>query len=476
MMSRFSAICMFAALVLGASAGAFAQDGSTPSGTPNPSGTTSSVPGSANRPPTEDSDSAPAETSGDQKAADSEDSADEAEASDASGREWSATVRVTDGLSEEPIADETVTLTAFRPSRRPQRQQSELVETWETETDSEGLAQFDGLAGDLLEERLGLFAEVKSSGITFRSRQKLASEGVELRISTFPTTENLDDVFVERLRTVIEPWEDYAVVVQYWDLTVKGDRAIDTRRLEGEDFKHGLPLELPTDAKGIHLNGPGESKIIDSTAHWKGVLRPNRSTQLRLRFSMSANSPELTYRQKVDYPVQETEFVVPLQTKYDKVPRLDNATLAAPGFERVEATTEVPDFRTDNEYLYASGKSLDAGETFVAHVTGLPFERPAAPWITLGLGLFGMGLIVAFARRETARFESDEATGDAIQALEEEREQLLEELAELQRAYEEDAVTEITYETESLHLRERLSLIMKKLRELRETSEPDGNS
>lgn len=476
MISRFSAICTVAALVLGGSAEAFAQDGATPSGTPNPSGTTSSVPGSANRPPTEDSESARPEKSGDETSSDSEDSTDEKETPEESARNWSARVRVLDGVSEEPLTGETVTLKAFRPNRRSQRQQTELVETWEVETDSEGVAHFDGLAGELLDERLGLFAEVKSSGIEFRSRQKLASEGVELRISTFPTAENLDDVLVERLRTVIEPWEDYVVVVQYWDLTVEGERAIDTRRLENEEFQHGLPLELPTDAKGIHLNGPGESKIIDSTANWKGILRPNRSTQLRLRFSMSANSPEFTYRQRVDYPVQETEFVVPLQTKYDKVPRLDDATLAAPGFEQVEATTEVPDFRSDNEYLYARGKSLDAGETFVAHVTGLPFKRPAGPWITLGLGLFGMGLIVAFARRETARFESDEATGDAIQALEEEREQLLEELAELQRAYEEDAVTEITYETESLHLRERLSLIMKKLRELRETSEPDGNT
>lgn len=471
MLRRSYATWMLLAGALAISAGstARAQDSDTPTpGPSNPAGTTAPNPGSADQPPTTESnpetrppDSETAEGSGEEAA----------DATDSEGASpWSATVEVVNGVSGDPVEQTGVLLKAAPPPRRMRRQRPEPVETWESVTDEKGVANFSELSAKYLEKNLQLYAVASSSGVEFESSRTPLAEGAELKIRVYPRASNADDVVVERLRTVFQPWEDFLVVSQRWNLSVRGDRAVDTAALPGEKFEKGLPLELPVEAEGIKMFGPGESEVVDSTAYWRGVLRPGDTVSVRVRFSISASSPMQVYRQSVDYPVDQTEVVLPLQTDHEKVGRLENATLAAKGFSKVEATRRVPGLRPDNEYIYASGRTLDPGESFAVRMTGLPFERPIAPWVALALGVVGAGFILAFARRGLARLREDDETAEtAVEVLEREREELLDELAELERSFEAGDVAEITYETESLRLRERLSLIMEKLDELRDS-------
>jgi len=447
-----------------------AQGSAAPSAGPsNPSGTTDSTPGSADRPPT--ADSYP-ETSGRLPARGRDRGAedDPATAPDAEADNWSATVRVIDGIDGEPVPRTGVLLRAAARTGPMQRRRSEPVETWEAVTSKKGVANFSDLPGEILDQNLEIHAVTTSSGIDFESQRVSARDGAQLEVTTYPRARKADDVVVKRLRTIFQPWEDFLVVSQRWNLAVDGDKAVDTASLPGERFEDGLPLELPMEAEGINIVGPGESEVVDNTANWRGILRPGEVVSLRVRFSVSAQSSTHVYRQEVHYPVENAEVVLPLQPnreEIEKVDRLDDATLAAKGFERVEATRQVPGLRRDNEYLYATGKRLEPGESFSVRMTGLPFERPVAPWVALGFGLLGIGFIVAFGRRSVARLRDDETTETAVEVLERERDELLDELADLERAFEEDEVSEITYETESLRLRERLSLVMNKLDELR---------
>lgn len=459
---RHLSMTLLAATLLFAAAPASAQSGgSTPPDQPNPSGTTRDAPGSMEKPPTHGGGAGAMRR---RRPTDRRGGGQEGETADAES--WSATVRVRNAVTGEPVGSTGVILRAAPPTGPFQQREPEPTNEWEGRTDEKGVATFSELPGKVAAERREVYAAATHAGIEFTSARRDVSDGVELTVEVYPRAQNADDVVVERLRTVFQPWEDYLVVTQNWTLKVTGKFAVDTTTLPGDRFDNGLPLELPVDAEGIHLFGPGESKIVESTANWKGVLRPGETVQLRLRFSMSASAPSFVYRQTVDYPIEETELVLPLQTERPKVGRLADATLAAKGFESVEATRRVPGFRSDNEYLYASGKSLEPGESFEARLTGLPFEQPLAPWVALALGLVGFGVIVGLSRWEVARLERDENVENAAEALEKQRDALLDELAELERAYEDGDVSEVTYETESLRLRERLTLIMDKLDEL----------
>jgi len=456
------------ALAVSAGSTARAQDSETPTpGPSNPAGTTAPNPGSANQPPTADSEPSSAARGSESDTRRDESGSTEGEPEEAAS--WSATVKVENGPTGEPVERTGVLLKVAPPPRRARQRRPKPIETWESVTDENGIASFSGLPGALLDDNLQLYAVTSSSGIEFESSHKPLADGAAFELEVYPRASNADDVVVERLRTVFQPWEDFLVVSQRWNLSVRGDRAVDATTLPGERFEKGLPFELPVEAEGIKMFGPGESEVVDNTTYWRGVLQPGDTVSVRVRFSISADSPTQVYRQTVQYPVDQTEVVLPLQTDHEKVGRLASAGLAAKGFGEVEATRRVPGLRPDNEYLYASGRSLEPGETFAVRMTGLPFGRPVAPWIALALGVAGAGFILAFARRGLARLrEDDETTEAAAEVLERERDELLDELAELERSFEVGDVSEITYETESLRLRERLSLIMEKLDELRD--------
>jgi hypothetical protein len=379
---------------------------------------------------------------------------------------WSATVRVVDGLSGDPIAGAGVELKASRPRGPFEPREPKPAQTWTSQANQQGRATFEMLPDAVSQRGLQVYATTRENGLEFKSARQTPGDGIELTIEVYPQADDASSVRIKRLRTVVEPWEDFLVFTQFWQLTVDGNMAVDTSALSGEEYEKGLPLQLPHDAKGIHAFGPGETETVESTVHWRGVLRPGETVSLRARFSISASSSTFVFRHSVDYPADEVQMVLPLVSDHDKVGRLSDASMAAKGFDKVEATRDVPGFRRDKDYLFARGKSLEAGDSYAVKLTGMPLERPVGPWVATGLGLLGILLVLAFAGRESVQLDDDETQSVAVETLQQEREELLDELADLEEAWEEGDISEVTYETESLRLRERLSLVMRKLDEL----------
>ncbi|MFB6264754.1 MAG: hypothetical protein ABEL76_14185 [Bradymonadaceae bacterium] len=377
----------------------------------------------------------------------------------------SARVDVRHGAEDRPVEDATVLLRAARPKGPFEKGLPKARKTWSASTDADGVATFESLPSELASSGLELTAVVEYGGISFRSSSAPMADGARLSVDVYDKTPRAKGVRVRRLRTVVEPWEDYLVFTQFWYLQAPENRAVDTTLIENESGQTGLPIEFPTDAEGIEASGSGDTKVIDGTLYWKGTLTPNRTRRLRVRFSMSAKRSSFVYRQTVDYPTDEVEVALPIETNYEKHPRLNDASLAAKGFETVEYTTQIRGLKRGVEYLYASGRSLEAGESFAFKVDGLPFGRPKGPWIALILGLLGAAGVAVYGFSGPVETE-EESRADAEQQLRDEHDRLLDELADLERARERGELGDIDYEVESLRLRERLALVKEKLDEL----------
>lgn len=377
----------------------------------------------------------------------------------------SVTVEVKDGTTERAVAETPVFLRAARPKGPFEPQDPEPVVELTGITDVSGQATFDNVPRDLATRGLRLQAVTAYGGMTFKSTPTTPAPGLRIELPVYEKGISPDGIAFNSVRTVVEIWEGYVVFTQYYMLTNKGQTALDMTLVEGADPEKGLPIELSPLAKGIQASGPGQNVVVNSTLFWKGTLTPGETVPLQVRFSMTETGEEFVYEQKMDFPVDEVELVFPVQTKYKKVPRLDELTLAAPGFE-VLSGKGILGLRNDLEFIGARGKSVEAGESFRFRLAGLPFKHPIAPWIVLGISLFVGALVVFFGRREAKKMDSKQTRTQLLKDLENEREVLLEELVNVQGDFEAGEITEREREFETLALKERLALVMNKIQEL----------
>lgn len=370
-----------------------------------------------------------------------------------------------------PMSGAPVFLRAARPRGPFEPTAPEPVKEWTEFTDNDGVATFDIVPQGL--DGLRVHAVTTYEGAAFESAAVTPGDGVKLTIKAHERTFDPGVVEIASLRTVVQPWEEYLVFTQFYQLRNTSDLALDIAAIPDIDFERGIPLTLPLKAQGIQAMGPGENNVVDSTVYWKGFMRPGEVVNLQVRFSMSAREPEFVYEQTVDYPTRELEVVVPLQTDFEKLPRLDKVALIAPGFEELGRTqngVSPLDLRRDMEFLAAWGNSAEKGESFTFKLTGLPFEQPLLPWIFLGFGLAVAIGIFFFARKEADRMASSAGIEDRRAALEAERQDLLEQLDELEKQHDDGQRTEQEYDMLRTAVREQLALILKKLRDLEDAA------
>lgn len=332
-------------------------------------------------------------------------------------------------------------------------------------TNENGVAIFENVPESLITRGLRIHAIVHYGGISFVSNPITPSASSVIDLKVYEKGHDPSGIAISNLRTIVEPWEDYMIFTQFWTLTVNGPNAIDVSLLSDPKFERGLPLALPTKAQGIHVSGAGEANVINSIVFWQGVLVPGQAVTLQVRFSMSVKSSEFVYEQTMDYPANNIEVIAPLQTQYAKVPRLDGLEMVAPGFD-VSAGAGLGGLRSDMEFLTATGKKVEAGQSYKFALRGLPFGQPPGPWIALALGLAAAIFVFIYARHEHKRMQSPAAIREAIVALAEEKDLLMDELTLLETAYRDGDLEEESYEISSLHLRERIALILKKIHDL----------
>jgi hypothetical protein len=374
------------------------------------------------------------------------------------------TVRGPDGA---PLADKPVFLRAARPRGPFEPTAPEPVREWTGFSNADGVALFDitpkGLDG------LRVHAVTTHDGQPFESAAVTPGDGTKLTIRAHERTLDPSVVKIKSLRTVVQPWEEYLVFTQFYQLQNSSDLALDIAAIPDPDYERGIPLTLPVKAQGIQAMGPGENAVVDSTVYWKGFMKPGEVVNIQVRYSMSAREPSFVFEQTMEYDADEVEVVVPLQTDFEKLPRLDTVALLAPGFEELGRTQDGKsplDLRRDMEFLAAWGNPVKKGESFTFKLEGLPFEKPILPWVFLIAGIVMALGIVVYARKETARMGSKQGVKDLKLAFQAERSELLTQLEELERQQRSGMRTQPEYESMKLSLREQLALILKKLHDL----------
>lgn len=380
------------------------------------------------------------------------------------------------GANAQAFANAPVILRAARPKGpfEPTDPKPELE--WAATTDAQGMVTFSEVPADLATRGLRLQAVTLFDGVTYKSDAAIPTRGMKLRLPVFEKTGQPELVEIQDLRLIIEPSEGFLIFSQTISLVVKGDKALATSLLPGEHYAKGLPIELPIKAKGINIFGPGEHKTINSTVYWQGVIKPGEPVNLQLRYSMTATEERFVYEQRLDYPVNRADIVVPLQTQFRKVPRMNDLEIAALGFD-AKPDANVPGLRPGVETLHAIASGpLKPNDVIKLQLKGLPFSRSQAPWLVIALGILGMLGVVVFARREDAKARTKRPLAQIKQGLIKEREALYEELVALEIDLEKGLLTAREYEIESMVFRERLALILRKLEDLGQAQEPASSS
>lgn len=378
---------------------------------------------------------------------------------------WTVKVKVSDGLSKKPVADSVVFLRAARPKGPFEPTDPAPAQEWTAITDASGVATFSGLPESLGASGLRLHAATTWNGLTFKSTASPPADKISLDVDVYEKGVDLKGVRFSSVRTVIEPWEDYLIFTQFYMLTNTSKTALDTALLPGVEFERGLPIRLPTKAQGIRVSGPGQSLVVDSLVYWQGTLKPGEQVPLQVSFSMAVHSAEYVYEQEMEYEVDNAEILVPLQTRYAKLPRLDKVSLAAPEF-RPDAGYGLFGMRDDMEFIGATGKALKIGESLKFKVSGLPYAPPMTPFVVFGAALLSALGVAVVGRREARRVRSAAGLKDLRVALEAERTALLDDLVKLRNDLKAGAVTQDEHDALSISLSERLALVLKKLSSL----------
>lgn len=366
------------------------------------------------------------------------------------------------------LGDLPVVLLAVRPPGLLQPDNfTQVISSWNAVTDDEGIARFENLPDDLARQGLQLQASTSFGGLAFESEITQPADDIQIALPLYDRTHQLPPIRITKKRVIISPWEEYLVVDQFWTFEIDGDYAFDIDAASDPALERGLPLRLPLQAEGISFAGPGDHQIVNNIVYWSSTLQPDRPVTIQMRFSKSARSSSYTFEQLMHYPVDEVQLLAPIDTPFERIPRLDDLVLRAPGFD-VGSDPAAIGLPTNQDYLVASNHSVERGESYTFRVEGLPFSRPFGGWIALFAGLFGILFIAAYGRREWKLLKGSHSKKEMLDALEQRREAVIDELAVLKSALEETEDVDHIFdlEEEQILLRQRLALILRKIDEL----------
>jgi len=377
--------------------------------------------------------------------------------------------------SETDVAGQAVLLLAARPKGPFEPTDPTPEHEWAATTDAQGVAVFDKIPRTVMTSGLRLHATTFQSGHVYKSAQLTPAPGIQLNIGIYEQGHSLEGVVVKDVQIVAHVWENHIFFQHFYRLSTEGNRLIDTAQLPGREFDNGLPLRLPIKASGIQVDSPGETRVVNSIVYWKGVLKPGENVPISVAFSIPADHTTFTYEQKFDYPVRSAKIMVPLESSSPqvKIPYFDTVSLAAPGF-KVEATEGGLNGQNQGKFLVADNASFEPGDALSFQLTGLPFDELTASWIALFLGLAGILVALAYSRREQQHIDKSRASAEVAEMLRREREELLDELAILEQDYEDGEVGDLEYERESLLLRGRIALVMRKIAEIEAAIAPSS--
>ena len=404
--------------------------------------------------------------------------------------DFSFSVRVFHADDEDLFANHPVALHAVWPPGPLQSSAHRRdVEVWHTTTDDNGIARFDDLPDDLASRGLLLQARTSATvaGGTYAFESDFVHPDHDSRVDlpVYDATGQWPGIRVRNKRVLVSPWEDYLVFDQFWTIELEGDQLFDPAASDDPALERGIPLRLPYRAEGISFAGPGAHEVITNVVYWKGVLQPNRPITVQVRFSKAARGSfrqldppsRFTFEHPMQYPVDDIQILIPVETSFEKVPRMDDLSLIAPGFE-VGTDPRSAGLFSDSDFLVATGHSIDSGESYAFRLEGLPFSWPFGGWIALFGGILAAIAVAFFGRREYRAFRDNLKNDDILRALQSERDDILDELAAVTWALDtsEDPAEIDELQAEETLLRQRLALILGKIEELDSDDDPSSDA
>lgn len=368
-----------------------------------------------------------------------------------------ATVSVRD-QDDHPISGKIVFLREL-PLQGPfDPDAADPIQEWTAVTDNGGVARFDSVKestpGTLFQ------ATVSHNDYPYISAKQQGASRLQLAIRAIEPITTLEHLSIQRLRNILQIWEDYLVFTQMYLIKNDGNQPIDIRAFREDPHHAGLPIRLPTKAKGITVTGVGSNEVVQSTVYWSHFLQAGEVAHVQIQFSVSAKEPTLSFQQKMDYRTEEVEFVIPIQTEYRKIPRLDSISLVGIGFKNQGETGpdgSPLDLRPDMDFKAVWGKSLSPGESYEVDLSGLPFHTPKAPLIVFFISTFVAMLLfgVGFARH---RRQSDKRDGEK-EFVEEERARILALIEEEMKQHRQGMITDDVLKRRLLPYKRRLALL-----------------
>lgn len=375
--------------------------------------------------------------------------------------------------TKAPMADAAVLVDAMASMGG---QGTMKVRTYNAKTDAQGVASLDlvGVVGATY------VPKVLHDGVNFTGAAVSPSQEVhEVSIDVFGKTFDDKDLLVTELMTTVDLWEGYLILTQMWTFSNAASVAFDPTGSPDEKYAEGMPIVLPKKAMGINamvIRGQGvteQARVVENKVLLEAPIPPMAEGQdplrVQLRYSMPLKGSHFDYEQQLDYKVEGMRVIVPLQTRYNRHPRL-NLTLDAPGFPEVGDGRRMPGMAQNMQFVVARDGHADPGGKLSFSIDGLPAPDTTPRWVALILGVLmllgGVWLLVIERRGGVVRGRA--GVKSLIRALTDEREDLFDALRDLDERYDEGDLSERRYDIEAAKLRERLALVMRRLERARD--------
>lgn len=289
------------------------------------------------------------------------------------------------------------------------------------------------------------------------------SPSASITVRVYETTADDSLVSVDRNHVIIDFANNQLQVAELYIFRNAGDR---TYVGDGETLR----FALPAGAQNLRFDDPRMSQSTTLTA--EGVADtlpvPPGTRQVLLSYSVPYEGRSITFQKKIVYPTQNLNVLVA-----DAGVEIDVGPLLTAG-EPVSTQNNV-------QFLNYTRRDVPAGEELVIKLSSLPRgtssplsvppDRSATlRWFGLGFVVLALFFVLAyptFRPRLLAEEFLEEGTTGAV--LRRQRQLLLEELADLDDAYEAGEVAEHDYIDTRAEIKADLIDVMRRLRDLEET-------
>jgi mono/diheme cytochrome c family protein len=335
-------------------------------------------------------------------------------------------------------------------------QQEAFSET--TIADEDGFYSFEGL--ELVPDRI-FIATVDYQGIIYASEVAHFIEETELDlpIIIFETTQDLVNLQIDRLHVIIDmPSEGILEVTELWILSNLGDRTISSETGDGI-----LPVQLPEGAANLNFESGMLGTRFQVTADGFIDLYPVRPGEGSHEIVFSFNMPldkSLDFSQAVAYPVEAIVMLAP-----EGIVNLKGEGVQDMGVRQMTGMTlhnySMGPLSPGNRLEFQVKREAGAGMAFSGSSSVVEIILGVLVFIA---ALGGTGVWLYRRKREQSvdleEFEWSEDPTEDLEVLND-REGILQALADLDDSYEADEVKEAFYQSRRKALKSRLLEIMK---------------